>query len=1345
MAAPMAATFAADPQSPAEPNIQQPPYQHHQQQQQQQPRQPPPPPTRQQSFGLPSIPRTTSFGWGSKKSSTEDDGRGPSPGARSDGKSLPPPPTEADTSGDEDAFAPESRGASPIDNFPQSAPGSQPYYGHISAQAPSSPSQPSASMSHHIVGQIAPNSPIANGFGPGPSQQAANGFDASQSDANRNSPRIPSGFQRSAMGRGSPSMSQPGQMPRQTTSPLMQGQPFMGSLRPGVVSPGNPVSQLPPSPRWNLQESQLSEPLVTRKTHSPQPGYYAYDKETGVESQVSTAPPQPLQRTRNSGLPPWLSRNTRGSFLLAPPITRKANHHQHPGRIRSRSQQAHGKMPWHFQDLQPMNFSRVMTKISGATQVSRRETGGKFNGRGSTEGAAGSIREDDVSESSDVLGFDQREQARRVSLQVPQNPPATNGNQPQSQQLQHFKSVSEHVGGPEGGPYEEKKKKSLFGGAEKQPSFSVVNSDPSSTRNDPQPGKENGRGGARKRLSELKGIFKNNGHEEDQLAKPSAPHAQAQAGRASMSDSLRPQQGAQVPLWLQQPGRPGQPGLSPGPSPLAPAGRASMQEPARPPAGMQPPNNGEDISRKPSGGFLGFLNNRPGSRSHGQAALGGQSMPPQGQPSPPPGQQQFRPGQISQAEAPFDTRMTGVGQFAAPQQQQSPPLGRNSQGFVHMPVQANQRPKMITIASGSGQGSPNRTRVSTLPGQGGAINAQQPQQDVFAPNRQGVVSPQQRSSRDDRPALPSQQNSFAYERPDERELQRPTGDNEATSTSADEISHDPSVPASPSLSRKSSQEGRPSIGEKGGFGHGRQLSIPTPSIFSVAQTQSPISQDANRSSGHSLHQQVSPKPSTGFNVQAPNAAAPADRQQPAGTQPGNAPGLSPGLAPPQPPHAQSWGPQDLSRPGTMQGSAPQQQNPQQVQNQWRSQTGPAPEHQKPEHQKSTMSKFFGGSKKQQAALQPSNSSAQSKESTKEKLKSVFKRSSKLPEPNQQQLQQQQQRPQGQQQQMPMHMMQGGRGIPGQPMPMGMQRPPMGPNGSPQCSFPGPGQAPGPMQAGQGRGQMPPQMMHPMQAGRGQMFLPAQIPPQMLQQMQLQAGRGQQIPPHMMAGMLAGRGQPPPPQQPRGGGRGQEPQYAQVPIPQGYQPVHGYGNTGGMAFSPYMYGQQFQGYPASMQQQQQFGPSPSNSPPPAQSPFGPAQPQFQGGMQMGVAQGPPQQQFAQAQGFPQGQPQPSPNLSQSPPPPQSMMQSPPPQGQQPGGPIQSFADNQRRVISPESSQDVAPADPSSRVSSMSPQNDGGMSKPNLQHIATALNAPQQSQQQQPNPQIQHPGSPQNSSA
>ncbi|KAK7946347.1 uncharacterized protein PG986_010668 [Apiospora aurea] len=542
MAAPMAATFAADPQHPAaDPYIQQPPYQ---QQQQQQSRQSPAPPSRQASFGLPSISRTTSFGWGSKKSSTEDDRRGPSPGGCSDERSPPPPPIDPDTSGEEDAFSPDSRGASPIDNIPQSAPGQQPYYGHISAQAPSSPSKPPASMSHHIARQLAPNSPVANGYGPGPFQHAVNGSDGSVLNASRNSPHMPSGSQHPAMGRGSPSLSQPGQMPRQTTSPLMEGQPFMSSLKPGGVSTGNPVNQLPPSPRWNLQESQLTEPLAPRKTHSPQPRYDpSLDKETGVRSHVSSAPSQPPQRMRNSGLPPVAAQKYPGLFPAGasnhPPIQFAQAPRQDQIQATSGPRQdaiAFSKPI--ANEFQPGDDNDLRRSPSLSKEI-----GGKFNGRGSTDGAVGSIRSDDVSENSDVVGFDPSEQARRVSMQSPQNPPAMNGNQPHSQPMQHFRSVSEHVGGPDGGPHEEKKKKPFFGGVKKpQSSFSVVNSDPFSTKNDPQPGKAHGRGGARKRLSELKDIFKNNGHDEDQLANPGAPQAQAQAqaqaGRPSMSDPL---------------------------------------------------------------------------------------------------------------------------------------------------------------------------------------------------------------------------------------------------------------------------------------------------------------------------------------------------------------------------------------------------------------------------------------------------------------------------------------------------------------------------------------------------------------------------------------------------------------------------------------------------------------------------------------------------------------------------------------------------------------------------------------------------------------------------------------
>ncbi|KAI0401650.1 hypothetical protein F4802DRAFT_418401 [Xylaria palmicola] len=126
------------------------------------------------------------------------------------------------------------------------------------------------------------------------------------------------------------------------------------------------------------------------------------------------------------------------------------------------------------------------------------------------------------------------------------------------------------------------------------------------------------------------------------------------------------------------------------------------------------------------------------------------------------------------------------------------------------------------------------------------------------------------------------------------------------------------------------------------------------------------------------------------------------------------------------------------------------------------------------------------------------------------------------------------------------------------------------------------------QPGQGRGLAATQVLpHQMQAGRGQpgqiwspgMPIPAQaargpVPPGMI----IQGGRGQ-LPPALFAG-----GGPVPPHMqrpPAPGKQGNEPQYDQVPIPQGYQAVHGYGAGGMIAPSPYNAG--LSGHPAIPQQ------------------------------------------------------------------------------------------------------------------------------------------------------------------
>ncbi|KAI1814999.1 hypothetical protein GGS20DRAFT_367095 [Poronia punctata] len=194
----------------------------------------------------------------------------------------------------------------------------------------------------------------------------------------------------------------------------------------------------------------------------------------------------------------------------------------------------------------------------------------------------------------------------------------------------------------------------------------------------------------------------------------------------------------------------------------------------------------------------------------------------------------------------------------------------------------------------------------------------------------------------------------------------------------------------------------------------------------------------------------------------------------------------------------------------------------------------APNSPAPSMDQGKLSKFFGAYDGGKPAAQPQ---ANKERSAASKFLGAFKRGPKNNEtPLPQQQQQQQQRPQTSPQ-VPQNATQPG--MPGTP---GATPSPSGTTGSmgtpteqvPRQMQPGPGQ----VKLGLG----------PMQAGRGQ------------------PGQGPMVP-GMMQG---GRGQPPPFSQQPGPNRkqGNEPQYDQVPIPRGYEAVHGYGPGTLLAPSPY---------------------------------------------------------------------------------------------------------------------------------------------------------------------------------
>jgi len=254
-----------------------------------------------------------------------------------------------------------------------------------------------------------------------------------------------------------------------------------------------------------------------------------------------------------------------------------------------------------------------------------------------------------------------------------------------------------------------------------------------------------------------------------------------------------------------------------------------------------------------------------------------------------------------------------------------------------------------------------------------------------------------------------------------------------------------------------------------------------------------------------------------------------------------------------------------------------------------------------------MSKLFGRKEKPFGQTSGPGQPAEKKEKTSAKLLGAFRRASK--QVDQPVSAQQQQQPQG------------------------------GPPGQGRGQFPPNMQ----MQMQGGRGQVPPQMQGQMQGGRGQGPMPGQFQGQP----QMQGGRGQ-FPPQMPAGrgqMLpqgppqgyrpgqAGQGQPqqPPLQQWAAGQQQRTPtftgeqQYAPVPIPRGYEAVHGYGQPNMIAPSTYNVGRQYSS-PGPQQWNPQWGPPPPQQGMPVSGPMGVPY----GGMVL-----PQMQQQQQQQQFPHG--------------------------------------------------------------------------------------------------------------
>ncbi|KAI0839438.1 hypothetical protein F5Y06DRAFT_265429 [Hypoxylon sp. FL0890] len=1097
---------------------------------------------------LPPIRRTSTFDLLSrKKFGSDDDDRAPSPVGSSDNDVPPVPPLKEDM------------------NYHNGN-------GHIPSQGQGGQANVQSSQPHNF------NQPPQQhpAFSNGPAQNL-NGY-----ATGRGAPQ-PNGFQQPMfMGRGGPvgPPNQFGQMPGQSGAMPMpnQGQQFMSHVG------GNPIQKIPPGP-WKLEESHLSEPLIQHKrpgANSPlqqQPGYYAYDKET--EDAIPPVKGQMVSRTRprnnSNSIPPVSAERFRNHNIFVP------HGHEPSQGVPQQQQPGHPLLRGQHNNF-PNQAERGVREAGPSKEMD--------------------VRVDEVSVSSVNSEEQPKEPGRRGSGFFGLGPRRNTGAEQGPDQSTPAKEKGSFFGGVANHNKFQPKQKSNLG----LPGTSSFDHDDT-----PPPVS------MKKRLSELTGMIKGvgnakDGAKDDQTAKPSTGYA----SRPSMQGPMRTLTGQ---------GTVGQP------SPLGspPIGMTRSNTSGLRPGETQQPQ-GED--EKKHGGFLGGFFNKQGSKAPESKQPSQQirhpaQRPPQQFPMQPgqqfqPGQmppprQQFGPQQMYGVQPPIQEGVQGQpgmrrpmapGQLSPPENVTSP----SSPQFLGM-AQAvmMRRPSEITVSQGQPGGSP------LSPGQRSQFPSQQgPQMNARPSTAQDAqnINLNKQTGREDFSMSSALPKDSPHSRPTSPERfdaggspiatrttpnRKPVGSGfsrqDGASTSSAPTSQSAASPTKPSdpssqpynaedekrlSSHLPSGQQSPTLGK---LGHVRQTSLPSPGRPPILSKPGQVTfAPAAGSSPLSPRGPMSPQ-----DRQPPRQSHETSQGQPGMSQPSQ--GQSGYLASPSgasPQHnlwqnPQAWGPNysfaNQQHPGLSQHGA--QGVPRFIGN-------PAI----PPDQQKTIAKFFGvdGKGKNLPTAQPPKELKEKEKSAASKLLGAFKRGSKQSDPQQPQ---HQRPPPGHQ--SPPHVPRPQQGGPPQQgtatRPQISEPLPAGPLG-PMSGLP----SQGPTPPGQGRGAPLP----PGQPGYGQMGPP----------MMTGAGRGE-IPPHMQAG----RGQNPQAgglkaqalgQQRRKSAQNLEPQYDQVPIPRGYEAVHGYGNAGMIAPSPYNVGrpsppppqqQQFQSFVPQVAPQQQW--DPRTMPPPGQ--------------------------------------------------------------------------------------------------------------------------------------------------
>ncbi|KAI0975949.1 hypothetical protein F4678DRAFT_457307 [Xylaria arbuscula] len=900
--------------------------------------------------------------------------------------------------------------------------------------------------------------------------------------------------------------------------------------------------------QWTVQESHLAEPLNpsnrNRSANSPQT-YTAYDKETegeGAPPHLGVGSSQPVQtRPRNlsNTAPPTAA--TRFPSLFPHPGTEQPPFPRNPGQV-------------------PLSQLHLVHRQNG--NPSRRDS---FDDRSLAKEL--DVRVDQVSVSSatteDVNDKQRRGSGSLFSLGHRRNPSNTAAAQsaPPDGTSEKKKNLFAAVTGM---VHSQPKHKSNLGPTRTQPS-EQSDQVPLQNQGDHVAGK--------KKLSELKGMIKGVGNakegvKDDEPVKVETVYEARESMQSPPRNFTVPQgvegaQGPPIPFGLtSQPGlfdsqvQAHSPGslasMNPHPSQMRPPGAASpspFTAPGRASTSGASPNQNqqvkgdENVKKSSGGGFLGGLFGKQANKTKDTKPQSPQQMPPSAQrPAQPPmqaGYLPFRPGQMQLPGQQLGPHPMFAGQ---PPIQRSPPGQTPSPVMFHDPtlpspaVQTAQavtmrRPSEITVSSSIQSG--------TRPG----IPSPRPSQTGFQSD--SGIAPSQTSPRlsDDSPLeQPAIGKLSAIPRfsPNRKPVGsgNPRGDGPFMTSAVSPAamgrtgSPSPGPGPGPGQQRAPSQlsyvKQSPPLGSSGGFNDIRQASLPS-------SEPSPVHSQSNHSSSSRLQGDQFSRDSSDTRNSGQGLGVFPNGLDPSGTMSAPRPGGAP--------NSLTWGPNGV-RP-----SAPPLASPSAAA---RAQPPRAPSSPVPSMDQSKLSKFFGAYDGGKPAAHPQ---ANKEKSAASKFLGAFKRSSKQGEEASSQS-----RPQTSPQVPQQGFRPGGLGpSPSGGIPNSGGVPPPSSNLARQPQMlaqrgqPTPAQQ---MQAGRGQpGQMPPGMPMPAQAGRGQ------IPPGMM----MQGGRGQMPPP-----MFAGAGPlPPHMQRPTSTKKqGNEFQYDQVPIPRGYEAVHGYGPGGMLAFSPY---------------------------------------------------------------------------------------------------------------------------------------------------------------------------------